>query len=123
MVPARKAHSDEPPPTTPPPPRVNHYLCYFVEEARKVDEPMVLKDQFETTDTYGLTPYLFGVPVTKNGEPIVLPEVHLAIYRLEPGLFPPVFHIVNTMDQVQMHRELQCRESVWLGVPSFKQWP
>lgn len=122
LVPARKVLDSEPPPTTPPPRRVDHYLCYEVLEAPPVREPLALKDQFGTTDTHELRPKLFGVPVNKNNEGYIHPEVHLAIYDLLPGLHPsPPPPPVNTADQLRRWR-LSAIESIHLGVPCHKEW-
>lgn len=121
LIPARKAKTPEPPPTTPPPPRVDHFLCYEVLDAPPVPEAMSINDQFGVTDTHELKPILFGVPVIKNKEPLIHPEVHLAIYNLLPGLRPPDPIGVNTADQLRRW-QLTAEESVWLGVPSHKQW-
>lgn len=121
LIPARKAHNTEPPPTTPPPPRVDHFLCYEVFEATPVHESMVIRDQFGTIDTHELRPHLFGVPVIKNEEGLIHPDVHLAIYRLNPGLHPPSTIGVNTADQLRRW-QLNAVECVWLAVPSHKEW-
>jgi len=121
LIPARKAPYPEPAPTTPPPPRVDHFLCYDVLSAPHVHEPMVLRDQFGTTDTAELRPILFGCPVIKNHEGLIHPDVHLAIYELNPGLHPPSTIGVNTADQLRQW-ELNAVECVWLGVPSHKEW-
>lgn len=121
LIPARKARAGEEIPDTPPPPRVDHFLCYDVLEAPGVEETMDLEDQFGTTNSVFLKPVLFGVPVDKNGEGLIHPDVHLAIYEVHPRLRPPASPAVRTVDQLQRH-ELNAIESIWLAVPSLKEW-
>ena len=123
LVPARKSHDEVP--TTPPPPRVDHFLCYKVVdfEGPGIEETIGVADQFGPSDVEYLRPLFLGVPADKNGEGLLHPDVHLAIYEMTPPLRPPAFLSVNTADQVQPHKELLAEERVWLGVPSLKQWP
>lgn len=121
LVPARKALVDEPPPETPPLPRVDHFLLYEVRDAPLVPGFVSLRDQFGVTDTHELRPVFLGVPADKNGEGLIHPDVHLAIYELRPGLHPQDAISVRTFDQFGRH-SMRCIESVFLGVPSLKEW-
>jgi hypothetical protein len=121
MIPARKAKSGEPDPDGPPPARVDHFLCYEVLEGPAVEERVQLIDQFGESVVEYLRPILFGVPVDKNDEGVLHPDVHLAIYDTYPRVTPPVFFGVRTADQLRRF-ELEAKEAVWLGVPSHKRW-
>jgi hypothetical protein len=122
LVPARKALLGEPTPETPPPPRVDHYLCYDAKGPEIKDQEVFLTDQFATVVNRDLVPLFLGVPVDKNGEGILHPDVHLAIYTLVPPNPLPAPITVQTKDQLQAFDQLQVFENVWLGVPSLKEW-
>ncbi|HEV2719735.1 MAG TPA: hypothetical protein VG323_06925 [Thermoanaerobaculia bacterium] len=115
-----KTRLGEPPPE-PPPRRVDHFLCYDVTGVPQVKESIALTDQFGNTTTLWLQPVLFGVPVDKNGEGILHPEVHLAIYEISERRTPEPPIIVNTRDQFGPFG-IAIRESFWLAVPSLKEW-
>jgi hypothetical protein len=121
LIPARKAKGGEPDPDGPPPPRVDHFLCYEVLEGPAVEESVWVVDQFGESRIEYLRPILLGVPCDKNGEGVLHPDVHLAIYEIAPGVKPPTTIGVRTADQLR-RLELSAIESVWLGVPSLKRW-
>jgi hypothetical protein len=123
LIPARKSHDEVP--TTPPPPRVDHFLCYKVLEfdGPGIEESIGITDQFGAATIEYLRPLFLGVPADKNGEGLLHPEVHLAIYEMTPPVRPPSTISVNTADQLEAHEGLLAEERVWLGVPSLKEWP
>jgi hypothetical protein len=122
LVPARKSKIDEPLDPTPPPPRVDHFLCYEVIGRAPTPQPLRLTDQFTQIDTKELHPLFLGVPVNKNAEQVIHPDVHLAIYELQPQAMLPEPIAIHAIDQFRLYERLEARQSVWLGVPSFKEW-
>ena len=118
LVPARKTRPPEAPPTTPPLPRVDHFVCYEAN-GPEVDQFSSPVDQFGVTDINRMWPKFLGVPADKQGEGIIHPDVHLAIYEVERGVEQEV--VVNTADQFR-RLELRSIRSVFFGVPSFKEW-
>jgi len=121
LLPASKVFEGEPPE---PPGGLDHFLCYLVRQTDPVAGPVRLVDQFDrrreaVEQIDQLDPAFFCVPVEKNGRPLVHPEVHLAIYDLDPGmsLDPPIS--VRTRDQFGM-RTLEATHSLLLAVPSTK---
>jgi hypothetical protein len=117
LIPARKEHLDQPAPTTPPPQRVDHFLCYRVNKAPRpvFDVASYVRDQFGDTDLLLGDPVFLGVPVNKNGEGLLHPEIYLAIYEMRHGGGEPAR--VNTSDQLySWHVSALGRK--WIGVPS-----
>ena len=102
-------------------PGVDHFLPYEVWEAPPIPGFVSLRDQFRVTDTHELRPVFLGVPADKNGEGLIHPDVHLAIYEMKPCLHPQDAISVRTFDQFG-RRSMRCIGSVWLGVPSLKEW-
>lgn len=121
FIPARKAKGDEPDPTSPPPPRVDHFLCYEAS-GPDVKETFRVEDQFGVNDFVSIRPILFGFPADKNDEGLVHPEVHLAIYQITPVVHPPAHISVRTYDQLGPMK-LNCIETAWLAVPSYREKP
>ena len=122
LIPARKTVQPEPPPETPPPPRVDHFLCYDVLGVPPVDDEVVLlKDQFGIVETNFLRPILFGLPVSKNGEGLIHPDVHLALYDIQPRQKPAKPIVAQTSDQLRRF-QFPIIETAWLGVPSLNEW-
>jgi hypothetical protein len=119
LVPSSKAHQGKPPA---PPRTIDHFECYRAK-GPTVKGPVILQDQFDallkTKETLqSLTPVLFGVPVSKNGEPLLHPTIHLAIYEFEsPPLKTPI--PVTAADQFGIHL-VEALGSVMLAVPTAK---
>ena len=68
---------------------LDHFVCYLVPETGPRPRPLTLVDQFDekldrVERVTEMEPAFFGVPVEKNGEPIVNEAVHLAIYDITP---------------------------------------
>lgn len=102
---------------------INHFKCYRVSGPGFTTRLVTVADQFETQPATLVKPRLLCNPVSKNGEPIVDPEGHLACYTIKRGgAFTP--RPVTVMDQfaVQDLRALQgtCRKRSVLCVPSEK---
>ena len=123
LVPAGKTFPPETP-GMPPPNTVDHFVCYVVRETDPVTREVTLVDQFDRRREKReritrLEPAFFGVPVSKNNEPIINPAVHLTIYDIVPTdtLNPPF--LVWTKDQLRPSI-LTARESKMLAVPSEK---
>lgn len=121
FVPAFKEKDADPAPTMPPPAIVDHYACYRAE-GEDHGEMFSLEDQFGLVTFNVLHPIMFGFPIDKNGEGIIDPEVHLAIYELTPPHLPPASYAVNTYDQVGP-LSLNCTQTAWLAVPSTMKKP
>jgi hypothetical protein len=119
LVPSSKAHEGKPPA---PPKTIDHFECYRAK-GPIVKGPVILQDQFDallkTKETaQSLIPVLFGVPVSKNGEPLLHPTIHLAIYEFdERPMTKPIQ--VTAADQFGIH-VLEAVGSVMLAVPTAK---
>lgn len=122
LVPASKVYSGEPPA---PPTGIDHFECYVVEEAKSFAPPVVLEDQFDVKlkrreVIKELRPLFFAVPVSKNGERIMNPPAHLALYDITPKSDsgkPPIK--VSTRDQFG-RLDMEVEASILLAVPSLK---
>jgi hypothetical protein len=120
LVPASKVAKGEPPPPT----DIDHFECYVVKGPKAFDRAVRLEDQIDkkrdrVEEIKKLEPAFFCVPVSKDGGKIVHPDVHLALYDLEPRvkLKEPLNY--TTRDQFRTF-ELRVLESVMLAVPSQK---
>ena len=122
LVPASKVYSGEAPA---PPAGIDHFECYAVEDGKSFAPPVVLEDQFDVRlkrreVIKELRPVFFGVPVSKNGERIIHPEAHLALYDIAPKSDsgkPPIK--VLTRDQFGT-LDMEVEGSILLAVPSLK---
>ncbi len=100
----------------------NHYKCYRAAGGA-VNLPVILVDQFGTVDVIAADPVLFCNPVEKIDAaglffPIVDPEAHLAVYRLDPPM--PYGIPVFAEDQFGLW-QFTLAQHEWLCVPSYKQ--
>jgi hypothetical protein len=121
LLPASKVFDGDPPD---PPNGLDHFLCYIVRETNPVSGPIKLIDQFDrrlsgSERIQRLAPAFFCVPVEKDGGKMVNPNVHLALYDLEPRKSLVSAIAVRTRDQFGA-RTLKATESVMLAVPSTK---
>jgi hypothetical protein len=121
LLPASKVLDGDPPE---PPGGLDHFLCYIVRQTSPVAGPIKLIDQFDrrrdaVERIQQLDPAFFCVPVEKDGKPRVHPEVHLALYDLDPGTSLDQAITVRTRDQFGA-RTLKATQSLLLAVPSTK---
>jgi hypothetical protein len=119
LVPASKVHSGEPPK---PPADLDHFECYIVAGGEAAGQHFILEDQFDlkrgkSEKISKVEPAFFCVPVSKNGERIVNPAAHLALYDITPRT--PYVTRVITRDQFGV-LELEVEESLMVGVPTEK---
>jgi hypothetical protein len=113
VVPANK--NDQGNPNEP-----NHFKCYDAT-GPALNRSVTLEDQFGTEPVTVLTPALFCNPVSKNGEPILHPDDHLACYTILPN----TKNInLNSKDQFNLTPgySLHLDANKYLCVPSTK-WP
>jgi hypothetical protein len=109
-------------------PKENHYLCYRAfEDTLRPPIPIGFQDQFHNGGTqvreaeYFCNPcqkvrFGFGVPPTIY--PIVRPDVHLALYRVDVGWQPTP---VSIRDQFGLQRIFITQTGLeYIVVPSFK---
>jgi hypothetical protein len=127
LLPASKVHEGAPPK---PPTDVGHFECYLVTKADPAGG-VVLEDQFdkivgkkETLTT--LEPAFFCVPVSKDGEEIVHPNAHLALYDIALEERTSLRKLgktikVSARDQFKTWDDLTVLQSLMLGVPTDKQ--
>jgi hypothetical protein len=117
LVPAEKVEKDSRPPRD-----LEHFKCYNVTHRRDIERHITLKDQFDREkeeEIKVLTPFLFAVPVQKNGEPFKNRDDHLAIYEIHPqqGLEKKV---TITDQYFPDGKQITVSHSAWLCVPSIK---
>jgi len=101
-------------------PEHNHYLGYRVE-GDALGVPVVLVDQFGTVSAVVTYPELLLTPVEKSVPgaifPIIDPDAHLAVYRIDP---PQVYQTTFVaFDQFGQWPNV-ANEHIWLCVPSWK---
>jgi hypothetical protein len=98
----------------------NHYKCYDAI-GPAVNMPVQLHDQFNFYTMTATDPVLFCNPCLKEAMGqifhIIHPEVHLAVYRLEPPM--PGGFIALASDQFG-ERQVTLEEPIWLVVPTMK---
>jgi hypothetical protein len=118
LAPSRK---NQPPPL---PENINHFLCYrSIGPSRH--RQVVLEDQFRRFSVQVGPPDFFCNPCQKEHAgrvfPIVNPEAHLAVYRIDPPTFTTQ---VFTFDQFGEHPTLVVSSPPeFLFVPSLKEEP
>lgn len=66
-----------------PGPKGEHYLCYRVKKGESKRLEVKLRDQFGETRAVVLKPVYLLVPVSKNGERIIDPKLHLVCYEIK----------------------------------------
>jgi hypothetical protein len=98
---------------------VDHYKCYSIwpEQTEKFAPPLRLKDQFEAEELKHVRSKFICAPVSKEGSPIVSPEIHLKMYQIvEARAFPK-----NERPHVKLHslNEHFQDEEVDVVKPSF----
>jgi len=99
--------------------QVDHYKCYDVVYADPTQQvPLKLGDQFGFTSNEVLDPVYLCNPVSKNGEPILYPEVHLVCYRIIQEQPDPVRSVLisNQFHDITM----RVKDGRLLCVPSKK---
>lgn len=108
---------------------IDHYVCYQVLRAGRPRGGCILEDQFDRHQQHVeqigvLRPAFFGVPVSKNGEKIVDPDTHLAIYLIQPTMELRPQIRVTVLDQFHPNLDpalnLVALKSAMLAVPSRK---
>lgn len=95
----------------------NHYKCYTVRPV-PFQIMVTTDDQFGHADTQVFEPRLLCNPVSKNGEPVPQPEVHLVCYRIqdEPPHVPRKVLVQNQFGEMVLQTEVEDL----LCVPSTK---
>ncbi|HTR98065.1 MAG TPA: hypothetical protein VMH61_09190 [Candidatus Acidoferrales bacterium] len=84
------------------PPGVDHYLVYPVIQPPTVSIPVILGDQFIPTANYVTSSLLyFLTPVSKNGEPIVNPDLHYTWWKVNSYQFQATCLISNQFSPAQ----------------------
>jgi len=99
---------------------LNHFRCYRVTGATKVNAPVTLSDQFLTgSQTTAKKPKLLCVPVDKNGEGFANTSTpdHLLCYKVLGNL--KANFVVQTSDQFGP-QTLNVINQKLLCVPAFK---
>ena len=98
----------------------NHYKCYDAE-GPAVNVPVQLVDQFGSYVMVAVDPVLFCNPCMKevNGLQfdMVWPDIHLAVYRLDPPEQAGFFAVAS--DQFGVW-DINLEEPIWLVLPTEK---
>jgi hypothetical protein len=98
---------------------LDHYLVYDAYGSPVVVN-VSLNDQWgNQTDVLVYEPWYFATPVSKNGTPIVDPDVHLVIYWISGGYFSETVQVANQFG----NRTLNVSSLDYLAVPSEKVVP
>jgi hypothetical protein len=99
--------------------RVDHYKCYDVLDWEDFPQiPVKLGDQFGFTSNEVVSPAFLCNPVSKNGEVILYPDVHLVCYRIIQEQPDPERRVLisNQFHDIQM----SVKDGRLLCVPSKK---
>lgn len=99
--------------------QVDHYKCYDVLSWDDFPQiPLKLGDQFGFTSNEVVSPRYLCNPVSKNGEPILYPEVHLVCYNIIQEQPDPVRRVLisNQFHDINM----EVKDGRLLCVPSKK---
>ncbi len=103
-----------------PPQRLGHYKVYVVLDGKSANRDVKLEDQFGQENNFAMQPAFFAVPVEKlHGShfPKIFPNDHIVFYELKKP--QPMDRSRPTIDQFGKH-DMKTKESVLLGVPSWK---
>ncbi len=107
--------------------KLDHFKCYEVLALESLQQKVTLVDQFDQKlnqkeEAIVDRPLFFGVPVIKNGKPIINKLDHLACYHISvlPGPTQPRPIEVSFKNQLGQGT-LTIRESYMLCVPSKKE--
>jgi len=113
------AQSQPPPPNTPP--GVDHYLVYPVLQPPTITIPVILGDQFIPQANYVTTTLeYFMVPVNKNNEGILHPELHYTWWKVNPYPFAASCVIAN---QFLPSQPFDVKSPEYLLNPALKNVP
>ena len=99
---------------------VDHYRCYTIKPPTQVNKVVTLKDQFRKNDALVVKSNLLCAPVSKNGEPVNNPDIHLEAYQLKdkPLSVPqPKVRLNNQFGT----EETSVKKPVLLLVPTTKE--
>lgn len=107
--------------TIAPPPKheIDHYKIWKVKSV-PFPRPVKLKGQFDDAawEARVASVEYLGNPVEKNGEPILKPDWHLVIYRLDAPAQPP--RAVTIENQFRRGEVLRITDAAWLMLPASK---
>ena len=109
--------------TCPQPPQPEpHFECYSVDKhtPRQDYTPVLLKDQFDSVEARLGDIVRICTPVSKNGERIPDPDLHLVCYEIEEGHdVSQAVLATNQFGKIKM----KVRQAKELCVPSKKRFP
>lgn len=96
----------------------NHFKCYSVNSDFDKRFDVFLVDQFKESQGITYRPVMLCNPVSKNGEPILYPDVHLVCYIIIQEQPDPVRRVLisNQFHDINM----EVKDGRLLCVPSKK---
>jgi hypothetical protein len=102
------------------PEKLDHYLCYKVNDGSNPRKKVALVDQFQSTETETTGPIYFCVPCSKNNQPIKNEKDHLTVYNIGSGPeVSPDKNMVKIDNQFKEQRFKALRQLL-LFVPTEK---